>query len=284
MAVPCSCSHETGGGEEELTLVSAGTPQPATQGGDFRPFTFVHISDPHLGFSARADARFARLVGQINRIKPDFVVLTGDLTYGLTDKHMAAIDAALKQFEMPVKLIPGNHDVRDHKSLRIYRKKYGSDYYVFTHDNCDFIFLDSMILDPDTPYFSTKDSKFHQELDNQWNWLEKALADARLAGRRHVFLLLHIPPFTDKPDDRATLAGICPAGRKRLLAMTQKYGVEVILAGHIHRTIEVQADQCTVLTVGGTYWPLDSRGYGFRLFKVEPGGIYQKYIDFSEFE
>lgn len=256
---------------------SAGAP-----GDSFRPFYFVQVSDPHLGFRPAADERFAEMVAQINRLKPDFVALTGDLTYGLTQHHQAAIDSGLAAFQPPVKLIPGNHDVGDRHSLETYRQKYGRDYYVFTHNNCDFIFLDSMTLDAQTPYFLGKDSRYAKEAQDQWAWLEKMLAACRAAGRQHIFLLLHIPPFVNDQEGGGKLACMSPAGRTRLLELAGKYGVQVILAGHIHRTVEVRAGPLTVYTVGGTYWPIDRRGHGYRVFKVERDRVTQRYVRLDE--
>jgi predicted MPP superfamily phosphohydrolase len=260
----------------------AAASQAATKPAEFRPFSFVHISDPHLAVVHAADARFAQQAGQINALKPDFVVLTGDLTYGLTDRHMAVIDSALRQFQVPVKLIPGNHDVRDAESLALYRRTYGEDYYLFTHNGCDFIFLDTAILDLDSPWYSGKDERFRQEVSRQWAWLENTLAGSRQRQPRHTFLLMHIPPFVNTQDERGKFACLSRPCRERLLGLADKYGVEVILAGHIHRTIEVQSGRCAISTVGGTYWPIDHRGYGCRVLTVQADRIGQQYVRLPE--
>jgi predicted MPP superfamily phosphohydrolase len=275
--VLCSCSVSPKDPDPGSGLAAA-SQAAAAKPGEFQPFSFVHISDPHLGFVRAADARFAQQVSQINAMKPDFVVLTGDLTYGLTDRHMAVIDSALKRFQVPVKLIPGNHDVRDAESLALYRRKYGDDYYLFTHNGCDFIFLDTAILDLDSPWYFGKDERFRQEVNRQWAWLEKTLADSRQAQPRHIFLLLHIPPFVNTQDERGLFTCLSRLCREPLLALADKYGVKVILAGHIHRTIEVQAGRCAIYTVGGTYWPIDNRGYGCRVLTVDKDRIGQQYV------
>jgi 3',5'-cyclic AMP phosphodiesterase CpdA len=275
--VLCSCSISNKGSAHDSGLLVS-SQEATAKPREFQPFSFVHVSDPHLGVVSAADARFADLAGRINAMKPDFVVLTGDLTYGLTDRHEAAIDSALKQILVPVKLIPGNHDVRNADSLAAYRRKYGDDYYLFTHNGCDFIFLDTAILDLQSPWYSGKDERFSHEVSRQWAWLEKTLADSQQAGRRHVFLLLHIPPFVNTQEERGQFACLSRPSRERLLALADRYGVEVILAGHIHRTIELQSGRCAIYTVGGTYWPIDNRGYGYRVFKVEENRVTQQYI------
>jgi len=65
--------------------------------------------------------RYAEMVRAVQRERPDFVVLAGDLVYG--DFHSAtvdreavrrdwdAVDAVFAQFGCPVHRVPGNHDV-----------------------------------------------------------------------------------------------------------------------------------------------------------------------------
>lgn len=253
---------------------TGGSPEQA----EFRPFTFVHISDPHVGVLAGPDRRFAEMAGEINQLKPDFVVLTGDLTYGLTPGHQATTDAELKHLNVPVKLIPGNHDVYDLESLATYLAKYGKDYYAFTYRNCEFIFLDTAILDADSSWFHQKGKEFDRELQAQWAWLEKALANAHATGRQHIFVLLHIPPFVKEPDEVGGLTALSGPARQKLLSLTEKYHVEIVLAGHIHRTTDVQWGATHFYTVGGTYWPVDGNGYGYRVFRVEKDQITQRYV------
>src|SRR3954469_17274972 len=84
------------------------------------PFFFIQISDPQMGmFANNADfvqdaANFEFVVATINRLKPAFVVVTGDLVNKWGDAAQIAeykrisgkIDRAI-----PVYNVAGNHDV-----------------------------------------------------------------------------------------------------------------------------------------------------------------------------
>lgn len=249
---------------------------PKTQA--FKPFYFVLVGDPHVGFTKGTNRRFVQQRHQINRLKPAIVLMPGDMTHRLKKKMTDNLDPALEKFKVPVHFIPGNHDIRDHETLQTYRQRYGKDYYVFMHNNCDFICLNSMTLCTDTYYFRTKDSDFRSEVQAQWNWLEKTLARSRADGRTHIFILLHLPPYTKTEDERHKLTNMHPTARRRLLTLARKYRVRIIMAGHTHITKECSAGDFTVYTVGGTFRPVDLRGYGYRIFKVQEDWISQKYV------
>lgn len=244
----------------------------------FKPFYFVLTGDPHVGLTKGTNRRFARQRRQIDRLRPAFVLIPGDMTHGLKERMMAELDPALEKFEVPVHFIPGNHDIRNHKTLQTYRQRYGKDYYVFTHHNCDFICLNSITLNTDTCYFGARDSDFRTEGPAQWNWLEKTLARSRADRRTHIFILLHIPPYTKSEDERHKLTNMHPTARRRLLTLVRKYRVRVILAGHAHVTKECSTGDFTIYTVGGTFRPVDLRGYGYRIFKVQDDWVATKYV------
>ena len=70
------------------------------------PLTLVQLTDLHLG-AVRGEGFVARLVAQTNALKPDLVVLTGDLVDKGTTPEMLARFAQLKA---PAFFVWGNHD------------------------------------------------------------------------------------------------------------------------------------------------------------------------------
>jgi predicted MPP superfamily phosphohydrolase len=69
----------------------------------------VQISDVHLGVS-RSERYLAKIVQKTNELKPDFVVITGDIA----DSKAALREnmfAPLKKLEAPAYFVYGNHDV-----------------------------------------------------------------------------------------------------------------------------------------------------------------------------
>ncbi|WP_226536580.1 metallophosphoesterase family protein [Fictibacillus halophilus] len=99
-----------------------------------KDFKFMHLTDIHVG-SPRNIADPANVteagmwdpdkskrwlylqktIKQVNLLKPDFVVMTGDLMYGQMNPQEYIYEyeetyRMLKQFNVPVYIVPGNHD------------------------------------------------------------------------------------------------------------------------------------------------------------------------------
>lgn len=99
-----------------------------------KDFKFMHLTDIHVGSPRNiADPSNATEAGmwdpdkskrwlylqktikQVNLLKPDFVVMTGDLMYGQMNPQEYIYEyeetyRMLKQFNVPVYIVPGNHD------------------------------------------------------------------------------------------------------------------------------------------------------------------------------
>ncbi|MDR7071293.1 metallophosphoesterase family protein [Fictibacillus barbaricus] len=99
-----------------------------------KDFTFIHLTDIHVGSPRNvSDPNNATEAGmwdpdlkkrwlylqktirQVNLLKPDFVVLTGDLMFGQMNPKEYIYEyeetyRILKQFNVPVYIVPGNHD------------------------------------------------------------------------------------------------------------------------------------------------------------------------------
>jgi 3',5'-cyclic AMP phosphodiesterase CpdA len=237
-----------GGGE------GASASQPAQgKAGEFRPFTFIHASDSHFGVGEGTQPirdRFGELTRQANELRPAFVLVTGDLvTDGNNPEELAAMDTALKAFRVPVKLLPGNHD-----DLEAYRAHFGPAYHRFTVNNCEFICVDSTGLAMAT---------------EQWLWLEDSLLDARRRGRTHIFLALHEPPTVVSYKDR-------------LERLIREYGVHIVLAGHLHRTVEIESDGYTTYVSPSTSYNRDRTPPGYRVFKVFADHVEQEVASAAE--
>ena len=234
---------------------------PAVDANSFQPFCFILAGDPQTGgWTSIADtkARFIKLAHIANEVQPAFVLVVGDLVNdGPHPAELAAFDEGLAQFHTPTKLLCGNHD-----DLPTYRRKYGRDYCAFTQNNCEFICINSNFIAHQTP--SSQDKA---EADAQWAFLDAALAAATREHRAHIFLAMHHPPE------------FLPLWAQRRLADLQhQYAIEVVLAGHIHRTAEFVHKGYVTYTVAGTGWAGDKKGFGYRLFKVYADRIEQEYL------
>ncbi len=172
-----------------------------------------------------------RAVAHVNALdpRPDIVLATGDLVEGGKVEEYAELRRLLAPLEMPVYLIPGNHDARD--PLRrafadhAYLPRTGFLQYTIEGWPVRLIALDTLAP-----------GSTHGELcDERLGWLE-----ARLAESDHpTILFLHHPPFD---------CGITAfdghrlwAGEPRLAELVRRHGhVERALCGHVHRPIHVR--------------------------------------------
>lgn len=69
----------------------------------------AHISDLHFG--ANDAAVVEGLVADIQRLSPDLVAVSGDLTQRASSAEFRAARAFLRRLPRPVLVTPGNHDV-----------------------------------------------------------------------------------------------------------------------------------------------------------------------------
>ena len=97
-------------------------------------FTFVQLCDTQLGFGGyEHDVKtFKQAVHQINELKPDFVVICGDLVNKPHDRSFADFKEIKNKLTMPCYCAAGNHDVGNHPPaarLKRYRAIMGKDYY-----------------------------------------------------------------------------------------------------------------------------------------------------------
>lgn len=77
------------------------------------PLRIAHISDVHAGEITFQNEVMAGVIQKVNAMRPDIVVVAGDLTAaGYEDEYIEAA-GILAQIEPPKIVIPGNHDARN---------------------------------------------------------------------------------------------------------------------------------------------------------------------------
>lgn len=75
--------------------------------------TIAHISDLHVGSVHFVPNLMNRVITELNELKPDLIVCTGDITdSGLIGEYKTA-KAYLEQFQSRVVSVPGNHDSKN---------------------------------------------------------------------------------------------------------------------------------------------------------------------------
>ena len=176
----------------------------------------VQISDIHVGPEFR-DETFQRGVDEINELKPDILLVTGDLTEnGLLSQYQRAQEL-MKQFSCRTKVYTsGNHDYRN------------TGYLLFKE------FLPSKPVIRKKGVTITVLSTARPERNDgevghrQIVWLERELRMGK--GFRLVMMHHHLVPV---PDTGPNTIPIVDAGD--VLRAVSRGGVDLIVCGHRHR-------------------------------------------------
>lgn len=250
------------------------------------PWFFIQLSDPQLGmFTDNRDitqdvANFEFAVATVNRLKPEFVVITGDLVNKPGDAHqiseyrriVAQIDRSI-----PVYNITGNHDVENvptPETLAAYEKVFGPDRYVFKHRGLTGIVLNSTLIhSPD---------KSAAQLAAQDRWLRDALAKARAENPRHLVVFQHHPWFLKSATEPDQYFNIPLARRAAHLALFREYGVKYLFCGHYHRNAEARDGDMENITSGPVGKPLGGAKSGIRVAIVRDDKIEHRYYELGE--
>ncbi len=163
---------------------------------------------------------FSRILSEMNYLRPAFGFNTGDMILGYTDdsalieREWEVYDSVTRIFKSPIYHVPGNHDIWDSVSYRIYRRRFGPTYYAF--DTLGSLFI---VLNSDEPGYRETISP------EQFKWLKKLLKHAK--GRyRHIFLFIHRPLFWETKT--------ASWWREKVHPMLKEAGVEIVFAGHWH--------------------------------------------------
>ncbi len=246
--------------------------------------TFIQMSDPQFGmFTSNqsfehetVNLEFA--IANANRLKPAFVIITGDLINDAGNAAQAAeykritakLDASIKLFH-----VAGNHDVGNEatkESLARYRERNGPDYYSFRVGDIAGIVLNSN-LEKGTKNVADEAAKMEV-------WFESELAKAK--GAKHILVFQHIPFFKKEADEAEVYDNIPPDVRERYLKRMREAGVKYIFAGHLHYSLEARDGDLQVIGTGPVGKPLGKGKSGFRIVAVTPDALKHQYFEFGE--
>lgn len=228
-------------------------------------FTFVQLCDPQLGFGGyeRDVESLRQAVRQINALKPDLVVVCGDLVNTPSDEAFADFKTITGGLEMPCFCAPGNHDVGNTptaESLKRFRECIGEDFLSVDHHGYTFVVVNASLWK----------SPLEKETALQDAWFTDTLREARGKGFP-VFVVSHYPLFESDPEEEESYYNLPRAKRKALLALCAEGGVVAILAGHTHKQIINDFEGIQLVNGETTCNNFDGRPLGFRLWTVRPG-------------
>ena len=234
---------------------------------------FIQLADPQLGaFTqdkdfAQETANYEFAVANVNRLRPAFVVICGDLINKTGDKKQAdeyfRITSKIDR-SIPVHAVAGNHDVGNEptpQTLKAYRARFGPDYYSFRHGRIYGIVLDTSLI--------SAPGKVKADADAQETWLKGELERARLSGTRHVVIFQHHSWFLDKADEASQYFNVPLDARRHYLDLLQSAGVRYVFAGHYHRNAVGRDGAIEMITSGPVGRPLGADPSGLRIVTVK---------------
>jgi len=246
------------------------------------PYFIIQVTDPQFGMS-EGDKGFAyetelyeKAVQAINRLKPDFVVITGDLVNNRENRDQVTEFKRISSMvmkEIPVWYLPGNHDIGqspEQKDIDMFISDYGHDRFAFQHKGSTFAGLNSQLIKSDNPGAE----------EIQFNWMKMELAKAPSTG--HIIVFSHYPFFVKLAIEPETYSNISYAKRKKYLSLLSEYHADAVFAGHLHNNSRGSWDDIEMITTSAVGKPLADAPSGLRIIKIYPDHIESSYCGLDE--
>ncbi len=216
-------------------------------------FSFIQISDSHIGFSKPANTdvtgTFQKAVDKIHSASkvPDFLIHTGDLTHTSKAAEFDTMDQVLLGTKRDIFYVPGEHDtsVDDGK---LYLERYGkgsagNGWYSFNHKGVHFVGLVNVVQLEGMGRLGSA----------QIEWLKKDVE--RLGSSTPVVLFAHIPLWAVYPE-----WGWGTSDSEQALGLLKRFGSLTVLNGHIHQVMQKVEGNVTFHTAMSTAFPQPAPG------------------------
>jgi len=289
------------------------------------PLVFVQMADTQIGIRSTYrvpgeepvkgwDVEMAacrRAFHAINRRKPDFAIICGDLTdeFPTTGKQ-DVLEAQRRDFkslldivdpEIPILCLCGNHDLGNRPNavtVEKYVSEFGDDYFTFDTAHMQGIAINSQL------FYDSADCAHLLEAHRVW--LNETLKT--IDKTKQLIIFSHIAPFIQNPEEPNGYFNLPMDIRRELLDLFHDAGARAWFAGHFHRNaggwfkdMEVVVTGSVSCMIGtneeGVYNdksglgpPLDPEESGVRIVQVraqkEQGGqsVTHDWVTLREFE
>jgi 3',5'-cyclic AMP phosphodiesterase CpdA len=219
-------------------------------------FSFVQISDSHVGFKGEANkdaaATLQEVVTKINALPtpPAFVIHTGDLTHGQKPGAFDTVTELLKGVKAEkVLYIPGENDVfldGGKEFLGRYANG-GPGWQSYDYKGVHFVALVNVL--------KYKGEHLGALGDEQIAWLKKDLAG--LSTSTPVVVFAHVPLWSVYP-----AWGWVTEDSQQAMALLTRFGSVTVLNGHIHQVLQKVEGNVTFHTAMSTAFPQPAPGVG----------------------
>ena len=235
----------------------------------------LHCSEADVEANLGCDnnKNIALAIARVNGLspRPNIVLATGDLTTAGRPEQYTTLEALIEPLEVPLYLIPGNHDER-RQLLNAFAGKYG-----LVDDGHDYV---RTVIDDGQLRLVSLDTTVaghhHGEIpEDRAAWLDEVLC---AAPDKPTLIFMHHPPFKSGiwwMDGLGILDGL-----DRLATVLGRHSQVIgMTAGHLHRTIHATFAGVPVTVAPSTCYTvaLDIQDEGSPKVTNEPPGMMLHY-------
>ena len=219
-------------------------------------FSFVQISDSHIGFNKPANpdvlGTLQAAISKINAmpVEPSFILHTGDLSHLAQADEFDTLDQSLKSAKTgKIFYVPGEHDVLNDNGKQ-YLQRYGKEtkgngWYSFDFNGVHFIGLVNVV--------DTAEGGLGVLGTEQLEWLENDVKG--LSASTPIVVFAHIPLWSVYPQ-----WGWGTRDSAQALSYLKRFGSVSVLNGHIHQTLQKVEGNISFHTATSTAFPQPQPG------------------------
>jgi len=218
-------------------------------------FSFVQISDSHMGFDKAANpdvvSTLKAAIAKINGLpgSPEFMLHTGDITHLSKPAEFDTTEQVLKEAKTKeIFYVPGEHDLLDEGQQfkeRFGKLSKGDGWYSFDHKGVHFVGLNNVT--------NLKAGGLGNLGSEQLEWMEKDVK--HLSKSTPIVVFAHIPLWSVYPE-----WGWGTDDSAQALSYLKKFGSVTVLNGHIHQTMQKVEGNVTFHTASSTAFPQPKPG------------------------
>ena len=217
-------------------------------------FSFVQISDSHIGFNNAANQDVAGTlklaIDKINAMPgtPDFLLHTGDITQSAKASEFDTAQQILKGSRIgDIHYVPGEHDTAtDDGALYLQRfgkGTLGTGWYSFDHKGVHFIALNNSLQVDAMGGLGAE----------QLSWIKQDIAS--LSSSTPIVVFAHIPLWMVYPE-----WGWGTKDGAEALSYLRRFGSVTVLNGHIHQVVQKVEGNVSFHTATSTAFPQPAPG------------------------
>jgi len=243
------------GGVPTAKLLAQSVKGASNQPHESNTFSFVQISDSHIGFNKGANPDVSGTLRKAidranltvsNMTAPDFMLHTGDITQNSKAAEFDTAAELIKGFRNQVFYVPGEHDFLDdgeQYKQRFGKNTVGNGWYSFNHKSVHFVGLNNCVQVDAMGNIGAE----------QLAWLKSDLAE--LSSSTPIVVFAHIPLWmVYEKWGWGTHDGAAA------LSLLKRFGSVTVLNGHIHQVMQKVEGNLTFHTAMATAFPQPAPG------------------------